>query len=129
MIDNKEEDKKQTENVKTNRKPWQFQPGNNANPYGRPRKKDTFSDCLREYLDGEITTENGEQLTRMQIAVRAMYKKALNDGSMMKEMLDRGFGKVAQRIESVRKDSFDDMSIGEIEEYLVSNGIDPKSIK
>lgn len=26
------------------RKPWQFQPGNNANPHGRPRKGQTIAD-------------------------------------------------------------------------------------
>lgn len=75
--------------------------GEIRNPHGRPRKEDTMSDCIREYLAGEITTENGEKLTRMQIAARAMYKKAINgDPSMMREMLDRGFGKVTQMVDS-----------------------------
>jgi hypothetical protein len=74
--------------------------GVSGNPNGRRPKEDTMSDCIREYLAGIVKTENGEKLTRMQIAVRAMYKKAISgDASMFKEMLDRGFGKIKENVD------------------------------
>jgi hypothetical protein len=104
--------------------------GKSGNPLGRKPKEDTMSDCIREYLAGEVKTENGEKLTRTQILVRGMYKKAINgDPSMTRELLDRGFGKVAQKIETTKKESFYDMSEEEIDAYLTEYGIDPKSIK
>jgi hypothetical protein len=77
-----------------------IKPGEVRNPHGRPRKEDTMSDCIREYLAGSVNTESGEKLTRMQIAARAMYKKAIGgDSSMMREMLDRGFGKIKDNVD------------------------------
>lgn len=94
MSDNTEEERKQAETIKNGRKrDGTFAPGVAHSP-GRPRKEDTASDCIREYLAGAIPTEEG-QLTRMQILVRGMYKKAINgDSSMAKELIERGFGKV-----------------------------------
>jgi len=114
---------------KTRGKLKPFLPGNPGGP-GRPRKEDTMSDCIREYLAGEVKIESGEKLTRTQILVRGMYKKAISgDPSMTRELLDRGFGKVAQKIETTKKESFYDMSEEEIDTYLIEYGIDPKSVK
>ncbi len=118
--------------VKKRGKGKPIQKGQVLNPHGRPRKEDTMSDCIREYLAGEVKTENGETLTRMQIAARAMYKKSISgDSSMFREMLDRGYGKVAQRIEAEvnNKSKYDGLTKEEIDKYLLEHGIDPEKVK
>lgn len=55
-----------------------FPPGNRMSP-GRPVKGTSLSECIREYLDGTIDTENGT-ITRRQALAKAVYARAMKGG-------------------------------------------------
>lgn len=74
-----------------------FSAGNRANPGGRPKKDRAFAALAQQYLEAK----NKEQrVTRGQLLIAALYKQGV-DGNVpaAKELLDRAYGKVAQRHE------------------------------
>src|SRR4030042_884459 len=63
-----------------------FEPGNCANPNGRPKKGTAIADAMRDYLSGEIDTEGGK-ITRQQALVKAIYGKAMKGGDAAMRLL------------------------------------------
>lgn len=76
-----------------------FQPGQVANPNGRPKKKDCIRDMLREELSGQIEV-NGETITKAQfIAKKAFALAAQGDLAAIKYLSDQVDGAPKQAIE------------------------------
>ena len=69
-----------------------FQPGKSGNPKGKPKTHKQ----LREYIQA-IGTEKltGAQLTRLEAMLKLMYSSSGKPGDR-KELLEHGWGKVAQ---------------------------------
>jgi hypothetical protein len=76
-----------------NRKPWQFKPGNNANPGGRP-KGATITSFIRRELEKKVPGDT-QSRTYKQLFAQAMIKHAINGHSAaMGYILDRVDGRI-----------------------------------
>ena len=77
--------------VDQTRKPWQFKPGNRANPHGRPRKGESLPELLAKEYE-----KSKKKLVKAAVnrALRddQVGNRAFNDG------LDRVYGKVADEM-------------------------------
>ena len=85
---------------KGNGKPWQ--PGQSGNPKGRPKKDCSLTSLLKEELDKvpELKDKSGATNTKTwrQLLVQAWLLGAMKKSDLLKELLDRVEGKVAQPI-------------------------------
>lgn len=76
-----------------------FQPGNNANPRGRPPKGYSIAEFMRAKLE-----ENGGQ--RLEALFAAMYQKATDPSTPIgaaQELLTRAYGKPVDQVEFLDK--------------------------
>ena len=73
-------------------KPWQFQPGNNANPAGRPKKGATLTDALKA------------KLSKPKLAAALLKLAYAGDVAALKYVYDRVDGTPVQRVEDVTPD-------------------------
>lgn len=97
-----ENNKQLTGREKSNLNLRKFQPGNNANPLGRPVGARSRSTIARKWLDFTITRTNEltgetESLTAEELITLAMIKKAAQgDSKAYQALMDSGFGKPVQ---------------------------------
>ena len=97
-----------TENCGKTTKPWQFQPGICANPGGRPK----IAKNIRELARGHTET-----------ALRALIEVAEDKShpqrvSAANSLLDRGYGKPLQQIETGGPGAFAEMSEEELTAFI-----------
>lgn len=77
-----------------------FVKGNNANPAGRPLKKDCIRDMLREEIAGELTLPDGRKITKAKlIAMKAVSLAAQGDLNAIKYLSDQLDGAPKQTVE------------------------------
>lgn len=71
-----------------------------ARPRGRPKKGETVTDVLKEYLDTERFTVKGRSVSAREMLVRKMYQLAMN-GSIpaITYLWERMDGKIVQTID------------------------------
>lgn len=89
-------------------KPWQFQKGQSGNPKGRPKKGQSFGECLKRELDKIKSTDpDGEEVDGTTLMCKAMislvFNKKINPALRLKtfsEIVDRVDGKPRQSIEA-----------------------------
>lgn len=88
-------------------KPWQFQKGQSGNPKGRPRKGQSFGECLKKELDA-IQQQNGEESVdgkalMCKSIIAMVFDKNLPPNIRLKafsEVVDRVDGKPRQFIDA-----------------------------
>lgn len=101
--------------VDKERKPWQFQPGNSANPAGRPKasalEKEVRS-LARQHTESAIQTL-AEILTDKDATASARVSAAI-------AILDRGHGKPLQQIELGEAGAFSEMDDDAIDAFIVA---------
>ncbi|TFV71684.1 hypothetical protein E4K64_25490 [Bradyrhizobium frederickii] len=74
-----------------------FQPGNRANPGGRPKEK-KFTEALRLALNDEVES-NGQKTTKLRVIADRLVSEAMNGESWaIQQVADRIEGKPAQAI-------------------------------
>ena len=84
----------------TPEKPWLFQKGQSGNPKGRPLKRDSIRDMLREELAGSLTLPDGREVTKAQIiAMKAFALAAQGDMVAIKYLSDQVDGTPKQSVE------------------------------
>ncbi len=93
---------------KTGGRNWK--PGQSGNPNGRPKKGDTLTDLLREYVEGiavlPVGPEGQKRRVRVKKAlIREMVNRALGGSDqIMIHILDRLDGRVVSKLEMTGED-------------------------
>lgn len=102
-------------------KPWLFKKGQSGNPAGRPVGSISIIAEIKKQLE-EIADEDPQKRTKLQLMVRKILLKAINDGdtNMIKDIIDRVHGKPSQPIDLGTDDEVWD-KLKEIQEKLKLN--------
>lgn len=82
------------------REDTQFKPGQSGNPKGRPLKRDSIRDMLREEMAGSVKLPDGRNVTKAQlIAMKAFALAAQGDMAAIKYLSDQVDGAPKQTVE------------------------------
>ena len=85
------------DSVKTTDKPWLFKPGNNANPYGRPKTGQAVAELFRNYLEEDDPEQKVPRIRALAVKLYAMA----HEGNVAagRALLEWGVPKPPQRVD------------------------------
>lgn len=111
-------DKKSVKPVENRRPDGRFGPHNNANPMGRPKKGQTLTDLMREYLDDKEEGHTVPRKVEFVASVASMARKG--DATAIKLIWNYLDGMPLQKTDMTAyiKRDFEDMSDEELKEAL-----------
>lgn len=94
-----------------------FQKGKSGNPKGRPPVGKSLAEIIRRISE---ETDESEQITRLEVAVRRLFKDAKNGRHGATALLfDRGWGKVPLVVESWQDKWIGALKAGEVTPEIV----------